>query len=751
MPPRALIISIEEYQRSDVLARSLPGTDEGAAGFRGWLLGRKGLEPGAVRCCARDGFAGRTSGTARRDIIDELAGLVGRGRNDTPELYFYFSGHGFSYPVPRGGPVDVLVAADFADLANSGDACLQLQEIQEKLWAALGPGEHYYFIDACRNPVSDHDIEVLSLGRVFPPSDLGKPSRYTLFSTAPGQAAAVQSGFPRVLVDGLGGRGRAKAWRGPEMYVTFERLCEYVRGRVTRQELESMSRGDGKGLILRLDPIPQSSCHITIEGATPDDEYVPRFRDVRDLARTFPPFRGGTYEVTMPPEDYFVEISHGGADVVRVEPPGDGPLDLYDACAVRFRESLEEMAVAPAERQAHVTLTAAPHTEIALTRAQTGEVHDAVGRLEQTLPTGVYDVEVREDGLVVHRDRLTLRPGERLELDLLARGPSEVRRSILEAVSGDAAARLARFDTISPLANWDLPLWLALLGASRVVAPPTLFQQLGRLALESFDDVRAGETAFYVLTALEHISATAKCDAGLGRDTTVRWEPLRPVEKLYKVCHCRLTAEPGWRLLSLHAPGQAQVTFASVALPNRVTLVTLVQDPQGRMSAHQYLLRLHHLTHALPPRVLDNLDLTSLNLVRTMYAVQQRFGEQKSLMAGAGPGGQEWLMVAYQEWLDPVLSLLVAYDLIRQGKVSREKALLHEMVGNLRTYFGEIPDVEAVAKLAGLPAAAPQAPPLLLDGVLAFEEGPGPNLFPLPANRLDYGSPWTSWRGAVVK
>jgi hypothetical protein len=48
-----------------------------------------------------------------------------------------------------------------------------------------------------------------------------------------------------------------------------------------------------------------------------------------------------------------------------------------------------------------------------------------------------------------------------------------------------------------------------------------------------------------------------------------------------------------------------------------------------------------------------------------------------------------------------------------------------------------------------LPWSPPQGPPLLLDGVLAFDEDQEARFLPLPLTKLDYGMPWTVWRGAV--
>jgi hypothetical protein len=71
------------------------------------------------------------------------------------------------------------------------------------------------------------------------------------------------------------------------------------------------------------------------------------------------------------------------------------------------------------------------------------------------------------------------------------------------------------------------------------------------------------------------------------------------------------------------------------------------------------------------------------------------------------------------------------------------------MLANLRISFGGIPDIEAIAKLLKLDDASDSpAPPLLLEGMLYYDEAQK-NKLPLPANKLDYGTPWTSWVDAV--
>ena len=52
----------------------------------------------------------------------------------------------------------------------------------------------------------------------------------------------------------------------------------------------------------------------------------------------------------------------------------------------------------------------------------------------------------------------------------------------------------------------------------------------------------------------------------------------------------------------------------------------------------------------------------------------------------------------------------------------------------------------AMARLAGYPGtAAPSAPPLVLEGLLALDLDELD--LPLPEERLDFRGPWTTWRG----
>ena len=789
MTARAFVIAIEDYSAGNYLP-SLPGAHADADRLIKWLIDNKGVKKESIICCAGDQSAWRTHGTTRAEIVAALKQLVAGWADQTTELYFFFSGHGFSFQEsPANKPADVLVAADFTDLVSGGGACLRLNEIQVKLWRALGSKRHYYFIDACRNLISQDAIEVPSTGLAFPPSALGTPTVYVLFSTAQGAPAKTSSGFTQALVTGLAGGGQSKGWRGRKMYVMFDRLGKYVRDRLFKQngqEVKFYKEGeDIDGIILELSPPFVSVCRVQIENAGEGDQFRLTVSDARGFGQQDRVFTGAAGELALPPEEYFVELTHASGKIVQLNPPqSEEPLDLYDSLAISFR--LEQPAAVtrggggvvwrggargsrggkppapapppppmlpPVAKMSEIELeNAPPQTEFLLTDKQTGAISSAQTHAATTVSPGSYTLKLREGGITVASREVVVKPGERLAVDLLERPASAVHQSILLTVTGDETSRLADFsEQLGPIANWDLSLWLALLGASRIVAPPAHFEKLGHLPLANFEDVAKGDAPVYVLAAFERAEELNRI--GLGAGTNVSWQKPRKVQGMVGVYEFREITAPGPRLLSFKIGAHAPVTFAVCGLPNRATFFTLVQDEQGNLAAHQYLLPLHHLQKHLDPFVrarLGQFNNAPLRAVRTMALAQYKFARLRSVCNFlAETDAQMWDEMLKQKWLDPVMSLIAAYDIIRRGQAGAERQWLKTVVKNLRKYFAGLPDAEAIAKLIGEPWTMPASPPLLLDGVLAFGEDEEQQFIPFASHKLDYESPWTAWRGAV--
>src|SRR5438132_12888333 len=112
-----------------------------------------------IIACADTTCSWRTTGNSRAEIVDAIYDLLTKGQNTTEELYFYYAGHGFGYEIsPYQAPIDLLVGAEFARPDLTGSECVQFQEVKEILRRCMGPGVHYFFIDACRNKIKQNDI-----------------------------------------------------------------------------------------------------------------------------------------------------------------------------------------------------------------------------------------------------------------------------------------------------------------------------------------------------------------------------------------------------------------------------------------------------------------------------------------------------------------------------------------------------------------------------------------------------------------
>lgn len=864
MAARAFVIAIEDYGAGNFLP-PLPGCNRDADGFIRWLLEKKLRNvkpeeiPNFLRVCSGGDITEgkdlewRTAGTTSGEIIAELARCVKLWADRTDEFYFFYSGHGFSYSNSAWEKsVDVLVASDFTDLETGGRACLPLDEIRVKLWKSLGPRHHYYFIDACRNLIPAEQLSLSGTGLGFPTSQLGTPTVYRMFSTAQNKTSDTQSGFTPALVRGLRGGGRAKGLRANSMYVVFDLLGEYMRKsmKLSGQDVEYGRDGSGEGHILKLDPIENSTCEISVEGASAQDEFTLTVRNITGLDKE-EKFKGASHKIELFPEDYFLELKHASGAVTRKEPPpSPDALDLYDPRRLSFEFQPSASAMQPAEPAtparaslvaavdellagdvtldvaveeferlykqralaqqkeplarsrfypdsplfnlegttyggesavifapkgwnekgkrggwqrkdesaakdeappaAKLRLKAAPETEVQAENLKTGEVLKGAGGLESEAAAGEYVVRLIERGVTVSRRNVTLKAGEELTLDLLARAEDKIRDTIIKAVGADTVEGASVFSehALGPLVNDDLALWLSLFGASRIVGMPGEFSKLVRLKLETFDDVKPGESVVYLLAGFE--KSEGPFGVGLGSGAHVAWDTPREVEGLYKIYERRFEAEHGAHLLSLKLPNQPPATFAVHCLPNRATLAAVAEDKEGRLTFHQFLLPLRHLFEHLGPTVQAYSERNLLGVVRTMALAQSQFARKRSVQKLLKETDKDsWDDLADHRWLDPLMALVAAYDIIRHGTIEQGKKLLGLLNSTLRKDFEGMGDVEAIAKLIGAEWSLPASPPLLLDGVLAFDDVEEKQMLPLSPDRLDYKSTWTAWRGAV--
>jgi hypothetical protein len=305
MAVRALIIAIEEYATAEDISPNIRGAIDAAKKFMEWLDVREpGVTPKKYICTQPrlpDGI-----GATMADITDACSRLIADGENKTEDLYVFICGHGFGYFDRR--PSDILVTADYTKATNSGATTLVIGELFEHLQSALGPGSHCYFVDTCRNNLTN--VTPGSHFRIGMPK-YTEPSAYTIHSVRKGAASANNGVFGIKLNDGLRGSARAKEWPSgksvAEMHVTFNSLIDYFKDSNLQH---SIYLGRGNHLLTRLKPAPKMKCRINVEGATADESFALEFRPLAgppalkqgfkfSNARTAVEIYPGSYEVDL--------------------------------------------------------------------------------------------------------------------------------------------------------------------------------------------------------------------------------------------------------------------------------------------------------------------------------------------------------------------------------------------------------------------------------------------------------------------
>lgn len=120
-----------------------------------------------------------------------------------------------------------------------------------------------------------------------------------------------------------------------------------------------------------------------------------------------------------------------------------------------------------------------------------------------------------------------------------------------------------------------------------------------------------------------------------------------------------------------------------------------------------------------------------------MFLAQIQFIHKRPVFGkGGGPIRHPEILLD-GKWLDPIMCLIGAYEMIRQGALEEDPNQLDLMLKNLRIYFDGLPDTEAIAKIAGKNWNLPHGAPLLLESILAFDETQEQRILPLAYDEVD--------------
>jgi len=756
--PRALIIACENYLRGEDVAPQLPGTLTAAQGFYDWLVKSKLVGTNEIYLCCDDPIvpahpANRTYKANRADILTAIADLVDQGRDETSELYVYFSGHGVGWEVaPQQRGLDVLLASDYRKRQISGGCCIKVDELRGDLRNCLGGEDHYYFLDACRNVMKIGEIQPADLGLALNLASSGEPTTYVLYSTRFGEAAKVNSGFAGALLQGLNGAGRAKQKTKGNWWVRFDRLQKYVQAHV-KGKTDLSKDGDRDGLILQVQTVQPSPCTVTIDNASATDQFALTVQ-INEMPMQFS-ITGASFEKSLMPTDdgYEFDLKFNGRSLPRLAPPPGEFIDLFEPVELRYTTTILESVREEAPRPPaglEVRGIAHPDITVRIRNRNTGQTATDAFRVPDggvewvPLSPGPWIAETLQDGNPVRSEEFTLEPGERRPLDPLREPESRVQQSIIASLPRSLGLPDASETLQGPIAEQDTALWLCILGASRLIDNPRNFSKLGPLPLATFDDLQKGDSVVYVLAGLE---ANSIAQVGVGESADVKWQPLNPVDRLEGVQHVRMKLSPGPHLISLALPGIPPVTYATYALPNRAALMVFDVKSSGQIDVRQMLLPVYSLFQYLDWQVRERLEIESLRLVKYLTLAQERFANRHSL-APATPVEQEhWDSMLSGKWIDALFAIMAIFEAARRGKTQEMAEPMGEAIANLNRFFGDLPDVAAVSKLLGHPSGPTKGAPLLLESLQRVPDFKAS--LPLSPDFLDYNSMWTSWFGAV--
>ena len=574
-----------------------------------------------------------------------------------------------------------------------------------------------------------------------------------LQSVLRGAVAEVANDFSKALLDGLGGKGIAKVWtRGTNnaMFVNFELLRSYLDDRFAAidQALDGDSDGPtrpSKAPLATLAPVPLCKCTISIDNASSGDAYKLLWRgscspNVQSLS-----FRGQQTIVQFEPDSYSIVVATDGA---RVEPEEGVQIDLYDDAQLVFKkeEGLGAVAASPERPRSNVSVNVPMETKIELRNIFSGDVRSFEESTSIALPRGRYvaslkDLKDKNDKILRRReipitselDRIDLgewqnSPPHRSIASMLLHPPEQGRFDFSELLGG-------------PIADTDLNIWLALLGASRIFGTTIDFSKLTKFLLHDFVDEKAGASPVYIVAGFDDVATKLK--VGLSKSAEVDWNVATQPPGLQGIQEHYLPAPAGPCLVSVMVGDLPPYTIASCAEPNRATLVTLTRDEKGNPYISQYLLPIGHLRANLDPAVAGQLSNYQLKDLMQLAEATRAFRKRRDL-ATELPGFDLSALIS-GKWLDPIGCAMAAYEYARRGRLGN----IEMVVENMQRYFGELPDTSAIAKLAGVSDVQPKAAPLFFDGLRAFPDYATAGWLPLRADHLDFTSPWTAWWNAV--
>jgi caspase domain-containing protein len=726
----AVVIGIDSYWTEHAC---LKGAVSDALRMREWLLDEKGGNvPEANLALILSPTAGNKPAgveaveATNAAIVSSIADLLKRSKGEGERLYFFYAGHGLTARVNQRDE-NALVCSDFTEVLTTNS--LALRSLWE-FFETVQFQDQFFFVDACRNiPWENVEFEV---GRWPLPRkrDPGLPpaQQFILYATSPGlrslehqEAGNERGAFTEVLLDGLRGKSKAKAWSSDKQnyQVRWERLVDYVKN-----ELEERRLAVGQGVAQDVFQIPQDTGAHGVAGRErnpvlaefPDDAFpaeslrillspdeavsvaeVIVLDEAAVPVETKSQLAGLPVEFTLPPRTYALHATAPEYDRAVARPP----IELYAPCEVPLDLRRAEEVPPPGGNGAATRALDGPAaTADLLVRTNDPlapvEVADETGRVLQVsnggaslrgLASGFYRVRLISPGGAVGGQLVELAPGAEQVVDLEASAASPAVQGLVDTIAApvheDNTVEVSK--SAGPIASPQLSTILTLAAGAAIEENAKNGDGLGRLGLGALREALdpAAETGLYVVLGFDS-SDPAEAEsyfAGLkirvwkvGEAVPESFESARVSARAAGVAEFACSTTPGPYWLSLEPPGGKPMVLALAMLPKRLTLLTIEVQPS--------LTKIFQYLPSLAPDSSSGADV--LRRVELL---------ERIMLNGRLDAGYELAQeLLAREDVSPLAGCLASYVYLRLGRTGE----LEEPVKDLTTRFPGLSDVHVI-------------------------------------------------------
>ena len=260
--------------------------------------------------------------------------------------------------------------------------------------------------------------------------------------------------------------------------------------------------GNGAGLIVEIVPIPTYTCTIEVRGATPADKFEARLGMIGNphFIQTTP-FQGNNYALSFTPGSLELKVYQDEKALMRIEPPEQQPLEFFDDCNAVYQKNVTSPRVPPEPLGTKVSIAAAADLYLQAKNLALGTTQELNAGAAEELAPGDYLFTLHERGTPISRSLEKLTPGR--EISIGDEPLNEIQESITRnAAHGVTEGAVSFSESLGPISNRDLGLWLSLMGVAHITKDPNTFSALGKVKL---DDVTAhvpNSSGVYTLAAI---------------------------------------------------------------------------------------------------------------------------------------------------------------------------------------------------------------------------------------------------------